>query len=133
MYRFVRGMSRKNGRLCVAGCSPARRREELGRADRAFSALLAESSFPVQLLMRFRFGFQAIPCSAMLSVGIAAATIGAGPASMLAQRGGAAGPDTRPEVTFPVTIPPDDAKLQAMKKEAMRLIDSMSTFTQQMV
>jgi aminobenzoyl-glutamate utilization protein B len=50
-----------------------------------------------------------------------------------AQRGGGGGPDNRPEVTFPVNLPPDDPKLQAMKKEAIRLIDSMSTFTQQMV
>ncbi|HVE33891.1 MAG TPA: amidohydrolase [Gemmatimonadaceae bacterium] len=56
------------------------------------------------------------------------------PAALAAQgRGGQGGPDNRPEVTFPVTIPPDDAKLQAMKKEAMRLVDSMATFTQQMV
>jgi len=56
------------------------------------------------------------------------------PATLAAQgRGGQGGPDNRPEVTFPVNIPPDDAKLQAMKKEAMRLVDSMSTFTQQMV
>ncbi len=61
------------------------------------------------------------------------ATLGL-PASLAAQRGGrGAGPDERPEVTFPVTLPPDDAKLQAMKKEAIRMIDSMSTFTQQMV
>jgi aminobenzoyl-glutamate utilization protein B len=69
----------------------------------------------------------------MLSLGIAATSITAIPASVLAQRGGGGGPDTRPEVTFPVNLPPDDAKLQAMKKEAMRLVDSMSTFTQQMV
>ncbi|HEY6827034.1 MAG TPA: hypothetical protein VI259_09250, partial [Gemmatimonadaceae bacterium] len=56
------------------------------------------------------------------------------PGALAAQgRGGQGGPDNRPEVTFPVNIPPDDAKLQAMKKEAMRLVDSMSTFTQQMV
>jgi aminobenzoyl-glutamate utilization protein B len=57
------------------------------------------------------------------------------PASLLAQRGGggANAPDNRPEVTFPVNLPPDDPRLAAMKKEAMRLIDSMSTFTQQMV
>lgn len=57
------------------------------------------------------------------------------PATLAAQRGGrgGGGPDDRPEVTFPVTLPPDDPKLQAMKKEAIRLIDSMSVFTQQMV
>ncbi len=69
----------------------------------------------------------------MLRLGVVAASIAALPASMLAQRGGGGGPDNRPEVTFPVNLPPDDAKLQAMKKEAMRLVDSMSTFTQQMV
>jgi len=71
----------------------------------------------------------------MLGFGIAATSITAVPASLRAQRGGggAAGPDNRPEVTFPVNLPPDDAKLAAMKKEAMRLVDSMSTFTQQMV
>jgi len=42
-------------------------------------------------------------------------------------------PDNRPEVTFPVNLPPDDNKLAAMKKEAMRMVDSMSTFSQQMV
>ncbi len=55
------------------------------------------------------------------------------PASLFAQGRGGGGPDNLPEVTFPVTIPPDDPKLAAMKKEAIRMIDSMSTFTQQMV
>jgi aminobenzoyl-glutamate utilization protein B len=43
------------------------------------------------------------------------------------------GPDTRPEVTYAVNLPPDDAKLAALKKEAMHMVDSMSTFSQQMV
>jgi len=66
---------------------------------------------------------------------IAALVLGAAPTVLVAQgRGGrGGGPDTRPEVTFPVTIPPDDARLAAAKKEAARLVDSMSTFTQQMV
>jgi aminobenzoyl-glutamate utilization protein B len=60
------------------------------------------------------------------------------PTSLVAQRGGGGrggggGADNRPEVTFPVNLPPDDPKLAAMKKEAIRLVDSMSTFTQQMV
>ncbi len=55
------------------------------------------------------------------------------PATLAAQGRGNQGADTRPEVVFPVNLPPDDAKLQAMKKEASRLIDSMSVFTQQMV
>ncbi len=52
---------------------------------------------------------------------------------LVAQRGGNQGPDNRPEVTFPVNLPPDDAKLAALKKEAMHMVDSMSTFSQQMV
>jgi aminobenzoyl-glutamate utilization protein B len=69
----------------------------------------------------------------MLSLGVVVTSITAAPAVHAQGRGGGGGPDNRPEVTFPVNLPPDDAKLQAMKKEAMRLIDSMSTFTQQMV
>ncbi|HEY2162373.1 MAG TPA: peptidase dimerization domain-containing protein [Gemmatimonadaceae bacterium] len=48
-------------------------------------------------------------------------------------RGGRGGPDTRPEVAFPVDLPADDAKLAALKKEAVRLVDSLSTLSQQMV
>src|SRR5581483_2137687 len=67
-------------------------------------------------------------------VGGAALAIAVGVAPRLAAQGrGNQGPDNRPEVAFPVNLPPDDAKLAAMKKEAIRLIDSMSTFTQQMV
>jgi aminobenzoyl-glutamate utilization protein B len=56
------------------------------------------------------------------------------PATLAAQRGGrGGGVDNRPEVTFPVNLPADDPKLAAMKKDAIRMIDSMSTFTQQMV
>jgi aminobenzoyl-glutamate utilization protein B len=58
-------------------------------------------------------------------------------APLAAQRGGGGrggeGPDNRPEVTFPVNVPKDDAKLAALKKEAIRMVDSMATFTQQMV
>ncbi len=48
-------------------------------------------------------------------------------------RGGRGGPDNRPEVAFPVDLPTDDAKLAALKKEATRLVDSLSTLSQQMV
>ncbi len=48
-------------------------------------------------------------------------------------RGGRGGPDNRPEVAFPVDLPADDAKLAALKKEAIRLVDSLSTLSQQMV
>ena len=55
------------------------------------------------------------------------------PIPVSAQRGGRAGPETREEVTFPVTIPADDARITGLKRDAIRMIDSMSTFTQQMV
>jgi aminobenzoyl-glutamate utilization protein B len=65
---------------------------------------------------------------------VAALVLGAVPHVVVAQgRGGRGGPDNRPEVTFPVNLPPDDARLASLKKEAVRLVDSMSTFTQQMV
>src|SRR5690348_3540189 len=48
-------------------------------------------------------------------------------------RGGRGGADTRPEVTFPVDLPADVAKLAELKKEAMRMVDSMSALSQQMV
>jgi aminobenzoyl-glutamate utilization protein B len=43
-------------------------------------------------------------------------------------RGGAGGPDP-----FPVTLPADDERITRLKSEAVRLVDSMSTLTQQMV
>src|SRR6185437_9875706 len=55
------------------------------------------------------------------------------PTVVRAQRGGRGGPDNRPEVTFTVNIPTDDARMVALKRDAERMIDSMSTFTGQMV
>ncbi|HEX3867042.1 MAG TPA: hypothetical protein VHV78_09825, partial [Gemmatimonadaceae bacterium] len=54
------------------------------------------------------------------------------PTFAAAQRG-RGGADDRPEVTFPVTIPADDPRIVNLKKDAMHLVDSMATFTQQMV
>lgn len=68
-----------------------------------------------------RFGVVTFACAAFVI-----------PASAIAQRGGQAA-DTRPEVSFNVNLPPDDARIAGLKKEAMRMVDSMSTFTQQMV
>jgi len=50
----------------------------------------------------------------------------------LAQRGGGRGaaPQADP---FPTVLPPDDARMTALKTEAARLVDSLSTLTQQMV
>ena len=65
---------------------------------------------------------------------MAVLALGAAPTGLVAQgRGGRGGPDNRPEVTFPVNLPGDDARLASLKREAVRLVDSMSTFTQQMV
>jgi aminobenzoyl-glutamate utilization protein B len=67
-------------------------------------------------------------------VTVAASVALAVPQSLVAQgRGGGNGPDNRPEVTFQVNLPKDDAKLAALKQEATRMVDSMATFTQQMV
>ena len=49
-----------------------------------------------------------------------------------AQRGGGQA-QRGPEFDFKVDLPADDARLQSLKKEAMRMVDSMSVFTQQMV
>lgn len=75
--------------------------------------------------MRSRLSLVRAALPAALLVGV--------PSLSHAQRGRGEGPDNRPEVTFPVNLPADDAHLAAMKKEAERLVDSMSTFTQQMV
>jgi aminobenzoyl-glutamate utilization protein B len=73
------------------------------------------------------------PFAALLGVGLTVSAFN--PRSSAAQgRGrGNEGPDNRPEVTFQANIPKDDAKLAALKKEAVRMVDSMATFTQQMV
>src|SRR5262245_5017121 len=52
---------------------------------------------------------------------------------LLAQRGrggggGGEGPDP-----FPTNIPADDPRITSMKQQAMRMVDSMSTLTQQIV
>ena len=67
------------------------------------------------------------------SVALLAVVIALPSPSFAQGRGGRGGPDTRPEVTFPVNLPADDARIANMKKDAIRMVDSMSTFTQQMV
>ena len=53
----------------------------------------------------------------------------------LAQRGGGGGRAGGPPAPdpFPTVIPADDARMIALKAEAVRLVDSLSTLTQQMV
>jgi aminobenzoyl-glutamate utilization protein B len=50
-------------------------------------------------------------------------------APAIGQQGGAA---ARPD-SFPTNIPADDARITALKQEAMRMVDSMSVLTQQIV
>jgi aminobenzoyl-glutamate utilization protein B len=61
------------------------------------------------------------------------------PAVTLAQGGGGGGGGggqnlaTRPDFAFRVDLPGDDPKLTTLKQQAIRMVDSMSTLTQQMV
>ena len=54
------------------------------------------------------------------------------PAPLAAQGRGAV-PERNPAIDFKVDLPADDARLTSLKQQAMRMVDSMSTFTQQMV
>jgi aminobenzoyl-glutamate utilization protein B len=47
--------------------------------------------------------------------------------------GGQGGGERNPAMDFKVDLPADDERLTALKQQAVRLVDSMSTFTQQMV
>jgi len=79
-------------------------------------------------MVSMRFSSRALLVSAALGSGSIV------PARIAAQgRGAQPGTDNRPEVAFPVDVPADDPRLTGLKTEAMRLVDSMSTFTQQMV
>ena len=74
-----------------------------------------------------------ISCVRVLAAAILVATA-TSPATSSAQR--QANPDSlqhRPDFAFKVDLPVDDARLSALKTQAARMIDSMSTFTQQMV
>ena len=61
---------------------------------------------------------------------VAVMTISSLGAPASAQRGGRGG---APADSFPTNIPPDDARITALKQEAIRMVDSMSTLTQQIV
>src|SRR5262249_50327383 len=69
-------------------------------------ALPLSSTSPALLLMRSRLIVPALLLAFSVPLGAQG-------------RGGRGGPDNRPEVTFPVDLPVDDAKLAAMKKEAI--------------
>ncbi len=51
---------------------------------------------------------------------------------VLAQRGGGRGGAQQPD-PFPTEIPADDPRIAALKQQAIRMVDSMSTLTQQIV
>jgi len=66
--------------------------------------------------------------------GVLGALLLSAPTLSVAQgRGGADTLQRRPDFAFKVDLPADDARLSALKTQAARMIDSMSTFTQQMV
>jgi len=48
-------------------------------------------------------------------------------------RGGGGAQERNPAIDFKVDLPADDARLSGLKTQVARMIDSMSTFTQQMV
>jgi aminobenzoyl-glutamate utilization protein B len=62
-----------------------------------------------------------------------AALLIAGAPPLRAQDEGPVGRVPRPEVDYKITIPTDDPRLTKLKQEAVRMVDSMSTTTQQMV
>ena len=53
--------------------------------------------------------------------------------SMSTAQAPAAGTERRPDMDFKVDLPPDDPRLASLKTQAARMVDSMSTLTQQMV
>ena len=53
--------------------------------------------------------------------------------AILAAQGRASAPEHNAAIDFKVDLPADDARLAGLKTQAMRMVDSMSTFTQQMV
>ena len=55
------------------------------------------------------------------------------PATAFAQGPGGQNTQNRPDFAFKVDIPADDARLTSLKNQSIRMIDSMSTLTQQMV
>src|SRR5213592_1684773 len=66
--------------------------------------------------------------------GVLAALLLSAPTLSVAQgRGGADTLQRRPDFAFKVDLPADDARLSALKTQAARMVDSMRTFTQQMV
>lgn len=70
--------------------------------------------------------------SSRFMVNASFAVLALAPASSSAQ-GRQGPPERRPEMDFKVDLLPDDARLSALKTQAARMVDSMSTLTQQIV
>ncbi|MEX2177559.1 MAG: amidohydrolase [Gemmatimonadaceae bacterium] len=73
-----------------------------------------------------RIPFRLLLCA---SIALLACT----PSNASAQGRGAAAAAARPDLDFKVDLPTDDARLRSLKAQAVRMVDSMSTLTQQMV
>ncbi|MGH7469391.1 MAG: hypothetical protein ACRENP_15680 [Longimicrobiales bacterium] len=72
---------------------------------------------------------QGISMSGLRVLAIAALLVATtSPAFAQRGRGGGQAADS-----FPTNIPPDDARITAQKQQAIRMVDSMSTLTQQIV
>lgn len=70
--------------------------------------------------------------SSRFMVNASFAVLALAPANSSAQ-GRQGPPERRPEMDFKVDLLPDDARLSALKTQAARMVDSMSTLTQQIV
>jgi len=68
-----------------------------------------------------------------LSARVALGALACLPTLALAQRPQFVPDSAQPAVKFKVDLPVDDTRLAALKQQAARMVDSMSTFTQQMV
>jgi aminobenzoyl-glutamate utilization protein B len=64
---------------------------------------------------------------------LVATTFVVAPSVSSAQGGGGGQNQRRPDLDFKVDLPADDARLTSLKTQAARMVDSMSTLTQQMV
>jgi len=71
-----------------------------------------------------------MPRFVLLRSFVLAATLIATTTPVLAQQGGQRGAERDP---FPTNIPADDARITALKQEAMKLVDEMAPLTQQIV
>jgi aminobenzoyl-glutamate utilization protein B len=72
-----------------------------------------------------------IPSRILAAVSFAVLSTLSTPAFAQGRQGGM--PERRPDLDFKVDLPPDDARISALKTQAARMVDSMSTLTAQVV